>query len=58
MPLEREILLKIKAAERNLNRKIIYSHVFEWKAAIDFLDCVHTMPAHFENDEKCDGSKI
>ena len=22
------------------------------------LDCVHTMPAHFENDEKCDGSKI
>ena len=21
-------------------------------------DCVHTMPAHFENDEKCDGSKI
>ena len=23
-----------------------------------FLDCVHTMPAHFENDEKCDGSII
>ena len=22
------------------------------------LDCVHTMPAHFENDENCDGSKI
>ena len=22
------------------------------------LDCVHTMPAHFENGEKCDGSKI
>ena len=22
------------------------------------LDCVHTMPAHFENDEKSDGSKI
>ena len=22
------------------------------------LDCVHTMPAHFENDERCDGSKI
>ena len=22
------------------------------------LDCVHMMPAHFENDEKCDGSKI
>ena len=22
------------------------------------LDCVHTMPAHFENDEKCDGCKI
>ena len=21
-------------------------------------DYVHTMPAHFENDEKCDGSKI
>ena len=21
-------------------------------------DCVHTMPAHFENDEKCDGRKI
>ena len=21
-------------------------------------DCIHTMPAHFENDEKCDGSKI
>ena len=21
-------------------------------------DCVHTMPAHFENGEKCDGSKI
>ena len=22
------------------------------------LDCVHTMPADFENDEKSDGSKI
>ena len=22
------------------------------------LDCVHTMLAHFENGEKCDGSKI
>ena len=22
------------------------------------LDCVHTMPAHLENGEKCDGSKI
>ena len=22
------------------------------------LDCVHTMPAHFENGERCDGSKI
>ena len=22
------------------------------------LDCVHTMPSQFENDEKCDGSKI
>ena len=22
------------------------------------LDCVHTMPTHFENGEKCDGSKI
>ena len=22
------------------------------------VDCVHTMPADFENDEKCDGSKI
>ena len=22
------------------------------------LGCVHTMPAHFENGEKCDGSKI
>ena len=22
------------------------------------LDCVHTMPAHFENGEKSDGSKI
>ena len=22
------------------------------------LDCVYTMPAHFENDEKCDGTKI
>ena len=21
-------------------------------------DCVHTMPAHFENGEKCDGCKI
>ena len=23
-----------------------------------YLDYVHTMPAHFENGEKCDGSKI
>ena len=22
------------------------------------LDCVPAMPAHFDNDEKCDGSKI
>ena len=22
------------------------------------LDCVHTMPAHFENGEKCDGCKV
>ena len=22
------------------------------------LDCVQTMPAHFENGEKCDGSEI
>ena len=22
------------------------------------LDCIHTMRAHFENNEKCDGSKI
>ena len=28
-----------------------------FKTSVD-LDCVHTMPAHFENDEKCDGSKI
>ena len=26
--------------------------------SVSVLDCVHTMPAHFENDEKCDGCKI
>ena len=26
--------------------------------SIQNLDCVHTMPAHFENGKKCDGSKI
>ena len=25
---------------------------------IPLLGCVRAMPAHFENDEKCDGSKI
>ena len=34
------------------------SRVCEQANEILFLDCVHTMPAHFENDEKCDGSKI
>ena len=23
-----------------------------------YQDCVHMMPAHFENGEKCDGSKL
>ena len=33
--------------------------LFTFTSVINYyLHCVHTMPAHFENDEKCDGSKI
>ena len=30
----------------------------KYATQVILLDCVHTMPAHFENGEKCDGCKI
>ena len=48
----------VKAVRQPFTRKILLSPDPFSKCQGGLLDCVHTMPAHFENGEKCDSSKI
>ena len=43
-----------------MNSHALETTVFEinLKYNLRDLDCVHTMPAHFENGEKCDSMRI
>ena len=53
-------LSTVKLAYTNLVIKSLQAEIFKLDPCYirTHLDCVHTMPAHFENDEKCDGRKI
>ena len=57
-----KIQQKAKENRTSLNQCMFSSDLFDaWTRSYNsttVLGCVHTMPAHFENGEKCDGCKI
>ena len=48
----KEMRVEQKQMRERMDRKFLVSHTS------GDLDCVHTMPTHFEKGEKCDGSRI